>query len=211
MLNRARFSAGANDVRDQQPGDVLMSQLNYEANTTAGDSTLTVSSLLNGIINRSGPGGAYTDTLPTIDQLLAAAPNLTVGDSFTFLHRNTVAQACTLAIGTGWTLGSNTAIAASLVREYLVKIGSHKPTHIFVCTITNANKVLTNVPATSIRRLMPGMAVTGTGIGASAKIVAVNEDAGTVTVDVNSSASADNIAVTATPTATIEGVRSTTL
>lgn len=211
MQNRARIDNGANDVRAQTPGDVVMSQLRYENNTTVGDSTLTVSSILGGVINRSGPIGAYADTLPTVAQLIAAAPNLSTGDSFSFIERNTVAQANTITAGTGWTLGSNTAIAASLVREFLATITSHKPVKIFTCTTANGTKLLSNVSQADCSALMPGMAVTGTGIGASAVISAISPDTGIVTVTVNSTADADNIAVTAVPTATLEGVRSSTL
>jgi hypothetical protein len=211
MQNRARLDAGANDVKAQMPGMAVMSQLQYENNTTVGASTLTVSSILAGVINRSGAVGAYIDTLPTVAALIAACPQLSSGDSFTFLLRNTVAQALTLAVGTGWTLGSNTAVAASLVREYLVTINSTKAAKVFTATTTNASATLSNVSEADIVDLQPGMALTGTGIGASAKIIAVNANDNTVVVDVVSTATADNIAVTANPTATIEGVRSSTL
>lgn len=211
MQNRARLDNGANDVMAAGPGMAAMSQLNYEANDTVGDSTLTVSSILAGIINRSGPVGAYADTLPSVAALIAACPNLSVGDSFTFLLRNTVAQANTITAGTGWTLGSNTAIAASLVREFLVKIVSSKATAIVSATTTNASKVFSNVSQADLALLQPGMAVSGTGVGAAAVITVVNPNAGTFTVSVDSTATADNIAVTAVPTATLEGVRSSTL
>ena len=211
MLARARVSNGANDVMDQPAGVRLFSQLGYVANATVGDSTLTVDSIMAGVINRSGPVGAYADTLPAVSAIIAACPNLSTGDTFTFIIRNTVAQANTITIGTGWTLGSNTAIAASLVREFLCTIVSHFPPKIFTCTTTNASKVLSNISAADLKQLQPGMAVTGTGIGAAAVISVVNPNAGTVTTTVDSTATASNIAVTANPTATIEGLRSSTL
>ena len=211
MLARARVSNGANDVMDQPAGVRLFSQVNYENNTTVGDSTLTVSSIMAGVVNRSGPVGAYADTLPAVSAIIAACPNLSTGDTFTFILRNTVAQANTITAGTGWTLGSNTAVAASLVREFLCRITAHFPAKIFTCTTTNASAVLSNVSAADIADLQPGMVITGTGIGAASVILSVNPNAGTVTSTVVSTATADNIAVTANPTATIEGLRSSTL
>lgn len=211
MQVRGRVDYGANDVRAALPGEVQMSQLQYTANTTVGDSTLTVASILSGIVNRSGPVGAYADTLPTVAQLLAACPQLSVGDSFTFLLRNTVAQANTITAGTGWTLGSNTAIAASLVREFLVTINSNKPVVIVSATTTNGNAVLTNLSDDAVKALQPGMLVTGTGISAATTLIAVNANSRTATMSANATASGDNIAVTANPTATLEGVRSSTL
>jgi len=211
MQSRARVGADVGYVREQMPGDAIMSQLQYEANTTAGASTLTVSSILAGVINRSGPAAPYTDTLPTVAQLIAAAPHLSVGDSFTFLFRNTVAQAQTLAVGTGWTLGSNTAVAASLVREYLVTINSSKPTRTFSATTTNGSAVLSVVSDSDLQNLQPGMVLSGTGIAAGATIISINPAANTFTMSANATATGTNIGVTANPTATIEGVRSSTL
>lgn len=208
MQVRGRIGGDVGYVRDQLPGDAVMSQLQFETNATNGNSTLTVSSILGGVVNRTTVGAPYTDTLPTVDQIVAAAPQLSAGDSFSFLFRNTIAQACTLAAGTGFTLGATVDVAASKCREYLVTMNATKRTRTFSATTTNASKVFSNVAAADLKELQPGMAVTGTGVGASAKIVAVNEAAGTFTVDVDSTATANNIGVTANPTATILGVRS---
>jgi hypothetical protein len=208
MLGRALIHGDVGYMKGQAPGQNVMSQLQYEANTTAGASTLTVSSLLAGVINRSGPGAGYNDTLPTVDQLIAACPTLSVGDSFSFMHRNTVAFAMTLVAGTGWTLGSNTGNAASKNREYLVTIKSNSRSRTFSASTTNASAVLTNVSETDCKNLQPGQAVTGTNIPASTTIIGVNMDTLQVTMSANATGSGDNIAVTSSPTATIEGVRS---
>lgn len=211
MIARSRVTLGGNEVFSQGPGQSVMCQLQYEANTTVGASTLTVSSILAGIINRSGSVAGYIDTLPAVSSLIAAVPNLSPGDSFTFRIRNTVAFILTLAVGTGWTLGSNTAIAASLVREYLVTMVSTNPPSTFTATTTNASPILTNISAASLALLQPGMVLSGTGVAASQTIIAVNANARTVTMSANASATGDVIAITANPTATVEGVCSTTL
>ncbi len=211
MQQRAHIDGGANDVRAAGTGDALMSQLVYTAITTIGAGTLTASGILGGIINRTGPTADYIDTLPTVAQLIAAQPQLCIGDAFSFIIRNTVAFANTIAVGTGWTLGSNTAIAASLVREFLVKITATKPTIAFAATTTNASKIISALSDDAIKGLQPGMVLSGTGITAGTLIVAVNADNNTVTTDTNSTATGTIVALTANPTATIEGVRSSTL
>lgn len=211
MQVRGRVDYGANDVRAALPGEIQMSQLQYVANSTAGASTLTAASLLAGVINRTGPGGAYADTLPTVNQLVAACPQLSEGDSFTFILRNTVAFANTITTNTGWTLGSNTAIAASLVREFLVTMTAIKPTVVVSATTTNASAVLTNLSDDAVKALAPGMLVTGTGIPAATTLIAVNANSRTATMSAAATATGNNIAVTANPTATLEGVRSSTL
>lgn len=211
MQNRAMLATSANDNQRQSAGMGVMSQLQYEANVTVGASTLTASSILAGIINRSGSVAGYIDTLPTVAQLVAACPTLSVGDSFSFIIRNTVAQALTLAVGTGWTLGSNTAIAASLVRQYLVTMTAVKPTTVVVGTTTNASVTVTGLTESQCRAVEPGMVVAGTGITAGTKIIAVNADTLSIVLDTAATATGTTVALTCDPTATIEGVRSSTL
>ena len=58
-----------------------------------------------------------------------------------------------------------------------------------------------------LKNIGVGMAITGTGIGASAKVLAVNLTAGTVIASVASTATASNIAMTFTPQADLLGLR----
>lgn len=211
MQNRARIDGGANDVRAAGPGDALMSQLRATALATVGAGSLTASMLASGLLERTGPTGNYIDTLPTVAQLCAAIPQLTAGDSFTFILRNTVAYSNTLAVGTGWTLGSNTAIAASLVREYLITMTATKPTVVITATTTNASATLTNVSDDSLLALEPGMVLAGTGITGGTTVLAVNLNNNSVVMSAAATADGTTIAVTADPTATITGVRSSTL
>lgn len=86
---------------------------------TAGAGTLTADMLLSGLIMRTGPTGAYTDTTATAAEIVAAmGEGVEIGDSFEFTHVNGVAYACTLAGGTTVTLAGTTANAASKVRRY---------------------------------------------------------------------------------------------
>lgn len=207
---KARVDTGSNDVRPQQPNEVVMSQYRYNAITTVGDGTWPAAQILSGIINRSGPVAGYADTLDTAANILAAAPQLTVGDSFSLFVRNTVAFANTVAAGTGIVLGSNTAIAASLVREYLLTVLGIGAAQIYQITTVNASAVITGLTPTQAATLSPGMGVTGTGIQALTTVLGVNSTAGTVTLSLPATASG-TVAGTFFPRIQVEGVRSSTL
>lgn len=84
---------------------------------TAG-TTLTGAQLAGGIINRTGPTAAFSDTTDTAANILAALPNAYVGMSVQLHVINNVAFACTLVAGTGVTLAGTTAIAASQSRAF---------------------------------------------------------------------------------------------
>lgn len=189
----------------------VLSQRSIATNVVAGSTTLLVSDIMQGILNRTGPGAGFTDTWPTADQIIAAMENPQVMDEFSFIYRNGVAQAMTFAAGTGIVSGIGTlSVAASLTRLYGHTILSNKRTVIGVCTTTNTTLVLTNVPKATIQAIMPGMGVTGVGIGAAAIVLGMSEDAQTVTVSVASTATADNIAVTFFPRVRLDSFGSMT-
>lgn len=176
--------------------------------TTAGTMTLTAAHIGAGWVVRSGQAGAIADVLPTVDQLLAAFPELTRGDTFTWSLTSTTANANTIVAGTGITLAGTTAAAASSTRDYLFTLTSEpKRTSTIVGSTTNASGVLSNFTDAQLSTIGVGMAVTGTGIGASALVTAVNLTNRTVTVSVVSTATADNIGITFTPQMEVRGIR----
>lgn len=189
MLARAQIDSGANYVRPQGPGDVLMSQAQLASITTVGAGTLTAAAMLSGIVERTGPTGNYTDTLDTADNLMAAAPELAPGDSFEFLFRNTVAFTMTLAIAEGAALvGANTAMIASNVRRYLAQVYATARRQVFNAGTTNLSPTITGLSAAQAQLLQPGMGVSGTGITGGTNILAVNASTGVVTLTANATA-----------------------
>lgn len=85
---------------------------------TAGAGTLTAVALLGGLITRTGPSGAYTDTTDTAALIQAAWPGAT-GSSFEFEIKNTVPFAETIAAGVGVTLAGQTIIPPNSVGRFL--------------------------------------------------------------------------------------------
>lgn len=208
--NRAQVDGGANQVRQQQPGDIILSQLQQSQLATVGAGNLTAQMVLGGILNRTGPVGAYIDTFPDASAILAAQPQLGVGDSWTFIFRNTVAFAMTAAVGVGIVLGTNTATAASLVREYLLTVLSGGQQQILAINTTNASPVLTGLSPAQAALLQPGMGVTGAGIQAGSTVIGVNSVTGAVTLSLAATATS-TVAGTFFPRIQLDGIRSSTL
>jgi hypothetical protein len=209
-VNRAQVDLGGNMVSAQATGSRLLKQASLVADTTAGASTISVAALLAGITQRSGPGAGYTDTFPAADLLLQAQPELSIGDSFEYIFRNTVAQAMTAGAGEGVVLGTNVDIAASLVREYLITVLGIGPRQAFFANVTNLSPTITNIPAANAAQLKVGQGVSGTNIPANSFLVAVNQSAGTATMNANATGTAA-VAVTAFPRYSVQGIRTSTL
>lgn len=210
------------------PGELIAQAENILAGAlaTAGDGTWTGAIMATGIIRRTGPVGAYTDTTDTATNILLAlagnfqAADIVPGVSFRLLFQNTVAQAMTLAAGVGVTLGTGTTTtAASLVREYLITILNATPAVILNCATTNGNKVITfnlqpNQTSLPLGSVTPGMVISGTGITAGTKVVGVTQGIGGmtgVTTDTNSTATNNPVALTFGPSVQIDSLRSSTL
>src|SRR5580692_127229 len=79
--------------------------------TTVGAGTLTAAAIVGGVINRSGPTGAFNDTTDTAQNILAAVGLISVGQGFLFTINNTSSYTQTLVAGTGVTLTGNTTLA----------------------------------------------------------------------------------------------------
>ncbi len=98
--------------------------------STAGAGTLTGASIVGGVITRTGPSGAFTDTTATAAQIYAAAGNV-AGISFFVSVRNTTAFVETIAAGSGVTLTGNAVVNANSVATYLVTIASSSATTMY--------------------------------------------------------------------------------
>jgi hypothetical protein len=171
-----------------------------------------VKALIGGLNKLSPPDNALYGTLPSQSVELQWPANqfpLLPGSSFRrrIISANTGILTLAVPASAGISLLGNTTLAATTWRELLIRILNSSPAVTVGVTTTNVDPKLTNVPADMIARVSPGMSVFGTGIGASAKVVAVNLDTRVITLDVNSTATADNVGVLFTPTVTVRGVQ----
>lgn len=209
-MYRAQIDRGANMVSPAGPGDMVLTQTQVVNITTAGSGAFTAAGMLAGAINRTGPVAGYADTLETADNLMAAAPHLSIGDTFEFYFLNGAAFANTVAVAEGAELvGANTAVAASLVRRYMVTVLANRRRQIYNVTTTNASAVLSGMTQAQVETLQSGMGVTGTNIPASTTIIGVNAYAGTVTMSATATAGG-SVAGTFFPRYNVRGLFSAT-
>jgi hypothetical protein len=104
----------------------------YNTNTATTSATLSAANLLGGYstvyLNMTGAlGSGQNITLPTAAAMVAAAPDLSAGDSYTLRIINSSAgnYAWTLLTATGWTFNVTTAtIAQNTWRDFLISFQS---------------------------------------------------------------------------------------
>lgn len=176
--------------RARQMGDIVASQDIIAAGpATVGNGTIVAANIAAGIITRTGPTGAYTDTTDTAANIIATiAPynglakggGVQPGASFRFRLINTVAFALTLAAGVGVTLGSNVNVAASSVKEYLLTILNGTPQTIQSATVDGTTAVITGMTQGQTDQVSTGQLVSGTGISASTTVLSVQPGVGVI-------------------------------
>lgn len=94
-----------------------------EANTaltTAGAGTLLGAALAGGVVTRTGPVAAYTDTTDTAALIIAALSNANIGQSWEVTIKNTVAFAATIAGGSNVTVSGVSIIPPNSVGRFLM-------------------------------------------------------------------------------------------
>jgi hypothetical protein len=112
--------------------------------TTVGAGTLTAAALKGGLIVRSGPIAAFTDTTTTAALLLAAlGADAVVGTAWLVYIKNLTAFSQTLAAGVGVTLtGNKDVIPANSAGVYLLTYATNAPAFtmqgVFVVSLANA-------------------------------------------------------------------------
>ena len=204
--------------RPMFPGDVAAQAEIINSLATVGAGTLTAALLTGGIINRTGPTGAFTDTTDTAANIVAAlianypyvAPNTglsssaaaTLGLSVRLRYINTVAFAMTAAAGTGVTI-VNANVNASSVKDYLLQVTNGTPAQTFAVNQVSGSPVLTGLSQFQTSQLSVGQLVTGSGL--SGNIISIQVGVG-VTLSANASSTLTLNAATFSPTVTLTGL-----
>lgn len=112
--------------------------------TTVGNGTLTATAILNGLIVRTGPVAAFTDTTATAAQIVTAIGAFVSGATFFVTIKNATAFVQTLAGGTNVTVPITNIIGPMQEAQYYGVIGgtAAAPTvtfnHIFTASIALA-------------------------------------------------------------------------
>lgn len=100
-------------ARQARVGDGWLANPGFNTVATDTNLTLTVAQVLAGILQYTGFSAGRTLTTPTAADLIAAMPDMDIGDSYMLLVSITVAYAGTWAAGTGVTLAGRATTPAS--------------------------------------------------------------------------------------------------
>ena len=126
LFKRLQHTAAGQDVPGKSGiGTGFFANLRAAIVATDANLTLTVDQMSGGLVQFSSFSAGRTVTTPTAALILAAASDMDVGDSFTFLVSVTPAFAATWAAGTGVTLlGRATTPASSYSLVVVTKLSA---------------------------------------------------------------------------------------
>jgi len=190
-----------------QMGDVIPCNYISQNLTTVGAGTLTAALIAGGVVRRTGPAGGFIDTTDTGNNIWLALGSPPAGSAYEFTYVNGVAFAMTFTPAFGVVTVGTVNVAASVIRRYLVTVECDQPQATVLMNTTNASPTLQLVNLADVKNVAVGQAVSGVGIGAAPNLItAVNAATGAITVSVNSTANGTNIAVTASPVISFEGL-----
>jgi hypothetical protein len=93
---------------------------------TVGAGVLTAAAMLGGVVQRTGPTGAYSDATDTAVNILAAMSGANIGDSTYGYISNQVAFIQTITAGAGVTIVANgtSTVPANSAREFILTVTS---------------------------------------------------------------------------------------
>ena len=114
----ATNAAGLPQVSRQGMG--MLDNVSVAEKTTDADHTLTVAEMAGGCVYYSALSAGRAVTTPTAALILAACPDMDIGDSFSFRVSIQDAFAITWAAGTGVTLKGRATTAASAASVIVV-------------------------------------------------------------------------------------------
>jgi hypothetical protein len=89
--------------RQARVGDAWLANPLVTTNSSAGNQSITMPAILGGVALFTGAAGAVAYTLPATADIIAALPNMDIGDSYVFKLCNTAAQTATITAGDGST------------------------------------------------------------------------------------------------------------
>lgn len=139
--------------------------------TTVGNGALTAAALAGGIIARSGPTAAFTDTLDTAANIVAGlGGSFTVGQTFVFQIKNLTTFEQTLAAGAGDTISTTVLIPPLSIASYFGVVGgtAASPT----ITTTHISTSTLHIPASQSNPQAPALNTVGAATITAADMLA---------------------------------------
>ncbi len=114
LFKRLQYTSNGQEVPQKSGlGTGLIGNVRIAAKTTDANHTITVDEMSGGVIYYSALSAGRTVTTPTAVQILEAAPDMDIGDTFMLIVSIQDAFAITWAAGTGVTLDGRATTPAS--------------------------------------------------------------------------------------------------
>jgi hypothetical protein len=110
---RNRVASAAALVRDARVGDGLLAHLAVNAIATDANATLTIPQISGGFVQFTGFTAGRNITTPTAAAILAAFPDMDIGDTYALVVSVVTAFAGTYVAGAGVTLSGRATTPAS--------------------------------------------------------------------------------------------------
>lgn len=107
-------------VREARVGDGILSMLRPTTNTTDAAATITAAAILGGLWVHSGHTASRTDTTDTAALILAAMPDMDIGDTVLFKVSSGAAFTIVVAGGVGVTASGNLTVLANGSKDFLL-------------------------------------------------------------------------------------------
>lgn len=111
-------------ARVARVGDGTGMHLARTVNSAAGAQTISVPQILGGLAVFTGAAGGVAYTTDTAANILAAMPDMDIGDTFSFILSNTAAQVATIGGGAGVTASGNLTVNANFRIFVLERTGA---------------------------------------------------------------------------------------
>lgn len=127
LFKRTKLASARNGGLEEisRQGAGFLSNVSITKKTTDADHTITVAEMAGGIIYYSALSAGRSVTTPTAALILAAAPDMDIGDCFQFLVSIQDAFAITWVAGVGVTLdGRTTTPASSSTAIFVTKLSA---------------------------------------------------------------------------------------
>jgi len=107
--------------RKARPGDGWMAFPKVTGQSTDSNQVISLASILGGIYKRTGTNTSRTDTTDTAVNILAAMPDMDIGNSYMFMVCNqTATNPLVIAGGTGVTASGNLTVVALTTKWFML-------------------------------------------------------------------------------------------
>lgn len=107
-------------ARASRVGDGILANPSVTAIAADSNQTITAAAILGGVVTHATHTASRTDTTDTAANILAAMPDMDIGDSFVFKVASLAAFTIIVAGGSGVTASGNLTVAANGAKDFIL-------------------------------------------------------------------------------------------